>query len=118
MASTDPKGSKQGTNGTTKHVTSKIPQKLQIIRKLHSGKVQREDVVSYNSGSLTTYDIKKQTDQLRLFTASRGSVKDLSKCQTMKQPKLAQLDKVLCKGFTAMHSRGKTISRPMIFMFH
>jgi len=79
--------SKQGTNGKTKHVTLTIPHKLPIFRKLHSGKVQREDMVSYNNGSSTTYDIKKQKDQLQLFMATSGSVKDLCKLQTMRQPK-------------------------------
>jgi len=46
MAYTDPMVSKQGTTGKTKHVTSTIPQKFWIFRKLHSGKVQREDMVS------------------------------------------------------------------------
>jgi CENP-B N-terminal DNA-binding domain. len=64
MASTYTKVSKQGTTGKTKHLTSTIPQKLQIIRKLHSGKVQREVMVSYNIGSSTTYGTKKQKDQL------------------------------------------------------
>jgi hypothetical protein len=64
MASKDPKVNKQGTTGKMKHVTSAIPQKLQIFRKLHSDKFQREDMVSYNNGSSTTYDIKKLKDQL------------------------------------------------------
>jgi len=48
MVSTDPKVNKQGT---TKHVTSTIPQTFRIFRKLHSGKAQREDMVSYDNGS-------------------------------------------------------------------
>jgi hypothetical protein len=40
MASKDPKVSKQGTTGKRKHVTLMIPQKLEIIRRLESGKCQ------------------------------------------------------------------------------
>jgi hypothetical protein len=36
------------------------------------------------------------------------------KRQTLKQPKLAQLDMVLYKWFTAMHSKGKPMTGPMI----
>jgi hypothetical protein len=60
VASPDPSVSKQGTGGKTKHVTSKIPQKLRIIRNLHSGEVQRKGIVSYNNGSSTIYYLKKQ----------------------------------------------------------
>jgi hypothetical protein len=41
-------------------------------------------------------------------------VKDLLNSQTLKQPKLAQLDKVLHKWFTVMHSEGKPVTRLMI----
>jgi hypothetical protein len=37
-------------------------------------------------------------------------VKDLSKQQTLKEPKLAQLDKVLYKWFTATCSKGKPMT--------
>jgi hypothetical protein len=37
-------------------------------------------------------------------------VKDLLNSQTLEQPKLAQLDKVLYKWFTAMHSEGKPVT--------
>jgi len=33
---------------------------------------------------------------------------------TLEEPKLVQLDEVLCKLFTAMHSNRKTVSGPMI----
>jgi hypothetical protein len=65
-------------------------------------------------GSLTIYDIKKQKGQVWSFMASSESVKDIVKRQTLKQPKLAQLDKVLHKSFTAMHSKGKPMTKPMI----
>jgi hypothetical protein len=41
------------------------------------------------------YDAKKWEDQLRPFMASSESMKDLFKGQTLKEPKLAQVDKVL-----------------------
>jgi hypothetical protein len=47
--------------------------------------------------------------------ASSESKKDLFKQQRLKDPKLVQLDKVLYKWFTAMHSKGKTVTGCMIF---
>jgi hypothetical protein len=44
---------------------------------------------------------------------SSESAKDLSKSPTYKRPKLTQLDKVMCKWFTAMPSEGKP-SGPII----
>jgi hypothetical protein len=41
-------------------------------------------------------------------------VKDLFKQQTLKEPKIAQLNKVLSKWFTAMHSEGKILTGPMM----
>jgi hypothetical protein len=60
------------------------------------------------------YDVKKWKDQLQLFEASSKSVKDLSKQQTLKEPKLAQLKKVLCKWITTVCSEVKCGAGPMI----
>lgn len=68
----------------------------------------------YNTGSLTIYAIKKQKDQLRSFMSSSKSVKSLFKQQPLKQPKIAQVDKVLCKWLTEMCSEGKPMIGPMI----
>jgi len=46
---------------------------------------------------IVIYDIKKR-GQLRFFVASSEGVKDFLKSQTLKQPNLVQLDKVLHKG--------------------
>jgi hypothetical protein len=35
------------------------------------------------------------------------------KCQTLEQPKLPQLDKMLCNLLTAVHSKGEPITVPM-----
>jgi hypothetical protein len=66
-------------------------------------------MASYTIGSSTIYDIKKQQDHLQSFMASSESVKDVFKGQKLKEPKLAQLDKVFCKWFTAMHSKAKPL---------
>jgi len=42
------------------------------------------------------------------------SVKGLIKQQTLKEPEFAQLDKVLYKWFTAVHSEGNPMAGPMI----
>jgi hypothetical protein len=46
--------------------------------------------------------------------ASSKSVKDLFKQQTLKEPKLAQMEKLLYKWFTKMHSEVKCVTGPMI----
>lgn len=52
-------------------------------------------MASDNTESSTTYDIKKQKDQFQSFVASSESVKGPFKQQTLKQPKIGQMDKVL-----------------------
>jgi len=46
--------------------------------------------------------------------ASHIYVKDLTKQQTLQQPKLAQLDKALHNWFTARHYEGKRVTGPMM----
>jgi hypothetical protein len=106
--------SKQGTAVKRKHITLTIPQKLEIISRLESGESRSVVMAAYNIGSSTIYDIRKQKDQLRSFLASSENVKGLLKRQTLKQPKLAQLDKVLYTWFTTMRSEGKPVTGPMI----
>jgi hypothetical protein len=43
--------SKSGTAGIEKHITSTIHHKLEIIRRLESGKSCRAGIASYNTGS-------------------------------------------------------------------
>jgi len=42
------------------------------------------------------------------------SVKGLKKQQTLKEPEFVQLDKVLCKWFTAVHSEGNPMTGHVI----
>jgi hypothetical protein len=46
--------------------------------------------------------------------ASSESVKDLFKQQTLIEPELVQMDKVLCKWFPAMCSKGNPVTGPMV----
>jgi hypothetical protein len=48
-----------------------------IIKHLESGKSWKEAMISYNIGSSTSYDIKKQKDQLQSFMTPSKSVKKL-----------------------------------------
>jgi hypothetical protein len=41
-----------------------IPQNLEIIRRLESGKSQNVVLTSYNTGSSTVYDVQNEQDQL------------------------------------------------------
>jgi hypothetical protein len=61
-----------------------IPQKLEIIVRLESGKSQKEVLASYNSRLSTIYDTKKCKDKLQLFMESNESVKNLFKQYTLK----------------------------------
>jgi len=45
--------------GKRKHISLKIPQKLEIISRLEIGKSQRGVMVSYSNGLSTVCDIKK-----------------------------------------------------------
>jgi hypothetical protein len=64
-------------------------------------------IASCNIGLSTVYDIRKWKAQLESFVASCERVNSPVK-QTLEKPRLAQLDKLVCKWFTAMHSEGKT----------
>jgi hypothetical protein len=74
----------QGTAGKRKHETLMIPQKLEIIMILESGKSQREITTLYSAVPSTIYDIKKWRDQLQSVMASSEGVRDLFKQQTLK----------------------------------
>ncbi|KAM3919534.1 large ribosomal subunit protein uL23m isoform 1-T1 [Leptodactylus fuscus] len=104
----------QGPSVKRKHVTLTIPQKLEIIRRLESGESRTSIMEEFNIGSSTIYDIKKRKDQLCSFVASSETMRGLMKRQTLKQPKLAQLDKVVYKWFSEMRSQGITVTGPMI----
>jgi hypothetical protein len=71
MASKYPKLSEQGTAGQRKHVTLAVPQEIEIIRGLDSGKDQSVVVASYSIGSSTVCDIHKQRDP---YTETGGPV--------------------------------------------
>ena len=64
-------------------------------------------VAWYNMGLSAVCEIKKTV-------ASVERVKCLFKLQTLKQPKLAQFDRVLYKWFTVMHSGGILMTESMI----
>jgi len=65
---------------------------------------------SYNIGLSTVCGMKKWKDQLWSFMASSACVQDDLKWQTLKVPKLAQLDKELYMCFTAVHSEGNPVT--------
>ncbi|KAG8563859.1 hypothetical protein GDO81_016221 [Engystomops pustulosus] len=106
--------SNQGPSVKRKHVTLTIPQKLEIIRRLESGESRTSIMEEFNIGSSTIYDIKKRKDQLCSFVASSETMRGLMKRQTLKQPKLAHLDKVVYQWFSEMRSQGINVTGPMI----
>jgi hypothetical protein len=106
--------SKLSTAAKRKHATLIIPQQLEIVRIFESSKGHRKGKASYNIRPSSIYDIKKPQKQLQLLMASSKSVKGLFKQQTLKQPKLVQMNKVVHKWFTAMCSKGKPMSGTVI----
>jgi hypothetical protein len=58
--------SEHDTADWRKYITLMIPQELQIIRRLESGERQSVVIASYNIGSSTRSDIRKQKGQLQL----------------------------------------------------
>ena len=88
MASEDPKMSEQCTAGKRKQATL--------------------DDSSKTSNKLACHvnNVEKWKDQLQSFMISSESVKYLFQWHTLKEPKLLQMDKVLCKQFTAPGSKG------------
>jgi hypothetical protein len=58
------------------------PQKLEVIRRLESGKTLNVVQAAYNTGQSTIYDIMKQKNQLQFFVVSSGSGMGLPKCET------------------------------------
>jgi hypothetical protein len=71
-------------------------------------------MASHNITLSTIYDTEKQMDQFQLLMPPSESVQDLVKQQTLKEPKLVQLDKVLYKLFTTVSSKGKSVMEPTI----
>ena len=67
-------------------------------------------MASHNTELSTVCDVKKQKNHLWSFVASGESMKDLFKRQPSQQPKLAQLDKALCKWFMTMPSTTNSIN--------
>jgi hypothetical protein len=53
---------------------------------------------------------------ITIIMASSTSVKDFIMQQTLKEPKFAQLDKVLYKWLTAMCSERKPMTEPMVIV--
>lgn len=110
-----PKPSSSSKSGEKrKHVTLTINQKLEIIKRLEKGENKNILMNEFNVGSSTIYDIKKQKDELMKFASQSATTEKLSSRQTLKKPKLEQLDSVLYKWFSAVRSEGKPVTGPMV----
>ncbi|GBM70630.1 Jerky [Araneus ventricosus] len=97
-----------------KHVTLTLNQKLEIIKRIEKGENRNILMNEFNIGSSTIYDIKKQKDELMKFASQSVTTEKLASRQTLKKPKLEQLDSVLFKWFSAVCSEGKPVTGPMI----
>ena len=97
-----------------KHVTLTLNQKLEIIKRLEKGENRNVLMNEFNIGSSTIYDIKKQKDELMKFASQSVTTEKLASRQTLKKPKLEQLDSVLFKWFSAVRSEGKPVTGLMI----
>ena len=78
-----------------------ISQKLEIIRRFERGKSQKEVVVSYNIESWSQW-YKGMKEPITIIYGIKWNVKDICKQQTLTEPKLDQLGKLLYKTFIAV----------------
>lgn len=106
--------SKEFAAAKRKHVTLSLQQKLDIITRLEKGENRNSIMSEFNIGSSTIYDIKKQKDKLREFVAQSVTSKSIDTRQTLKKPKLDQLDSVLYTWFSVKRSEGKPVTGPML----
>jgi hypothetical protein len=75
MAHKRPKIYKQKVAGTTRDITSTIPETLEIIMKPGNATSQRVIMAAYNRGLLTIYGMKKHKKKLPVRTwVSTGTV--------------------------------------------
>ena len=93
MPSKDPKMGKNVAAGK-KHISLTFTQKLEITEVAWKWQTL-QDWYGFIQHWIAYSVTKKQKDQLRLFMASSESVKGTLKQQTLKQPKLMQMDMVL-----------------------
>lgn len=109
-----PKNSNAPKTAKRKHVTLSIHQKLNIIQRLEKGESRHNIMSEFNISSSTIYDLKKQKPQLENFVSQSATVKSLDKRQTLKKPKLENLDSALWTWFSAKRAEGKPVTGPMI----
>lgn len=97
-----------------KHITLTLNQKLEIIERLEKGESRKSLSNEFNVGSSTIYDIKTKKDELIKFATQSVTTEALASRQTLKKPKLEQLDSELYKWFSAVRSEGQSVTGPMI----
>jgi hypothetical protein len=64
MASIEPRISKLGAAGTTRHITITITETLEIVRNPGSATSQSVIMATYNTGLMTIYGIKKHKEKI------------------------------------------------------
>jgi hypothetical protein len=74
-----------------------------MIRRFENGESQREVTAYCSIGLSAVIVIKNWKDWLQLFMASSESVKNVLMQQTLRELKLAQLDKELYRWLIAVH---------------
>ena len=96
MALKDPEMSTQGTVGKRKHTTLMIPQKLEIIRRVESSEsCSGYDLLQHYIVNCVCY---KETEGPIMIAYGIKCVMGLFRQQILKEPKLAELDKMLYSG--------------------
>ena len=82
---------------------------------MEKGESRAKLMAEYGVGSLTLYDLKKQKDQLLSFIASTdGPTAKIEERNSLKGPKMAELERALYMRFQARRSEGKAVSGPTL----
>ncbi|KAG0717426.1 Jerky [Chionoecetes opilio] len=90
-----------------------LKQKLEICQRLEKNESRHSLMEEFGCSSSTIYDIKGQTAKLKTFTKTEDA-KGMAKRQTLRKPKLEELDRALFEWFKLKRSEGACISGPLV----
>ena len=97
-----------------KHHTLSIAKKVEILKKLSNGVSVRTICETYEIGTSTVYDIKKQKEKLLKFFSDSESKKQLFLKKSVTHGKSSELDQVLITWFNLCTNEGVEISGDLL----
>lgn len=102
------------TSNKRKRNVLTMEKKLEILTKLDKGETSTSLARSYNIGKATVADIKKQRNEIMLFTSKMDSSDGLKRRKVIKSAKNQELDKAMETWFTQKRSLNEPISGPLV----